>query len=104
VKQLKPSQVSDATMASDVVVQSVEASLYIIRMTYGGDQVRVSDAAGNAAFRSLGATLKVLGDIGIPRAQLLHTSAYDEMIGQPADGENILVHALAVPVQSTGEG
>ncbi len=83
--------VEDALVVDQVVIHSLDNCMYCADVHIGDDRHMLVAADGSAAhFRSLEAAKSAFEGVSVSDAVLRHQSAYDEMIGQPADGTNVM--------------
>ncbi len=64
-----------------VEVHGVDLALYLLYCREGDFMVPITKGSRALRFQSRYAALKALKNIGLRRADFVHTSAYDEMIG-----------------------
>ena len=68
--------------APEIEVHGVDPSIYLIFGCKAGSRTPIKDRGGNnLAFRSRSRALDALRDIGVKRADFVHKSAFDEMVG-----------------------
>ena len=80
-----------AAPEGELLIISLEGDIYAIYLRQKAQQAVVLNEKGESmTFRSLGAAKKALAPLPFSSALLIHTSAYDEMIGQPMKGDNRL--------------
>lgn len=72
---------------------SLEGQHYMARLTFDGRQVLLSDKQGQTElFRSAWQLQEALADVRILETQVVHPSAYHEMVGMaPADIEPLRI-------------
>ncbi|QSP95694.1 hypothetical protein LPB19_04580 [Marinobacter salinisoli] len=67
-------------------IVSLEGQHYMARLTISDQIYLLSDKAGSTRlFRSAWETQDTLGSLSIRETQIVHPSAYHEMVGMPAD-------------------
>ncbi len=77
---------------------SVELGLYLVEVEVDDQTLRVTDDQGQAlVFRSQLAAKQPFKKLSVKKAVLRHESAYDEMVGLPAGGENVMEVTIALP-------
>lgn len=75
-----------------------DGDLYLVELEIDGHWYRVTDEQGAALqYRSQLAAKKPFKGLGITRALLRHRSAYDEMVGLPEGGENLMEIGIQLP-------
>ena len=80
----------------DLTIRSLELALYQAEVSLaGGERLLCDDAGKPLRFRTLQAAREALAPLTASSLQLVHQSAYDEMIGQPLKPEG---NAMAVPL------
>ena len=80
----------------DLTIRSLELALYQTEVSLaGGDRLLCDDAGKPLRFRTLQAAREALAPLTASSLQLVHQSAYDEMIGQPLKPEG---NTMAVPL------
>jgi len=86
--------------APDIEVHGVDPSIYLIFSCEAGSRTPIKDLGGsNLTFRSRSNALNALRDIGVKRADFVHKSAFDEMVGV-GDGTPT-EHRESITLQST---
>ncbi len=80
----------------DLTIRSIDLALYQAEVELGGRSRLLCDKGGRPLrFRTLQAAREAVAPLAARSLQLIHQSAYDEMIGQPLrEGSN----AMAVPL------
>ncbi|MCH2159842.1 MAG: DUF6482 family protein [Oleiphilaceae bacterium] len=73
-----------------VIIQSVDLSLYRVMIEHQGETYYLVDGSKIQTYRSLQAAKTALSLLQITKLVLQHTSAYDEMIGHPEKGSNLM--------------
>ena len=80
----------------DLTIRSLELALYQAEVSLaGGERLLCDDAGKPLRFRTLQAAREALAPLTASSLQLVHQSAYDEMIGQPLKQEG---NTMAVPL------
>ena len=80
----------------DLTIRSLELALYQVEVSLaGGERLLCDDAGKPLRFRTLQAAREALAPLTASSLQLVHQSAYDEMIGQPLKQEG---NTMAVPL------
>jgi hypothetical protein len=81
-----------------MIVHSLEQALYQVTVMVDGSEALLTENDGSLFRRhSLNAVREALSGLRISRLRLRHTSAYDEMIGQPLrDNSNALEVSLSI--------
>jgi len=76
--------------ALEVEVRSVELAIYVPYLVEGAQRLPITDKQGKALlYPSRYAALRALKHTGLAHADVVHISAYDEMIGVPSTpGQN----------------
>lgn len=74
-------------------VESHEMNIYILRLTIEGKQRVVHDKLTQRpkAFRSIEQVRAILGGCNVARAELIHRSPFDEMIGNSQSKNNMVL-------------
>ncbi len=82
---------------TDVIIHSLDRSLYQVAVTLDGQSKRLVDKAGRTLrWRSLEEAREALRGMPIATLSLHHVSAYDEMIGHPTKvHSNLLAISLS---------
>lgn len=84
-------------------VAALQASFYHLHLFQGDrGQLLVNEAGAPLAFTSLPAVRRLLAQLPVATAELVHRSAFGEMIGQ-ADGDNTLRLPLVIHSNAQGE-
>ena len=66
----------------DMEVHGIDPSIYIIFYCLDGERTPIKDRDGkNLTFRSRSRAFNALRDAGVQRADFVHRSAFDEMVG-----------------------
>jgi hypothetical protein len=87
---------------ADVIIHSLDRSLYQVEILVTGDGQRLVDDAGRTLrWRSLSEARNALFGLPVATLTLHHVSAYDEMIGQPPKPHSNL---LAVSLSPAYDG
>jgi len=72
-------------------IRSLDGCVYIVELDCAGERLLLADANGErAVFRSLESARAALSALEGVAQRLIHQSAYDEMIGLEAGGQNLL--------------
>ncbi len=80
----------------ELTIRSLDLALYQAEVTLAGvDRLLCDDCDKPLRFRTLQAAREALAPLTARRLQLVHQSAYDEMIGQPGRSQP---NTLAVPL------
>ena len=97
MKSISLDRLAELGPIDSVGILSFTPSLYALRLQVGGEPIRVLES-GASVTRSSAEKIKQLC-LGLEVAQyrLVHSSAYDEMIGQPVGGTNRLELNTAAP-------
>ncbi|MDO3721511.1 DUF6482 family protein [Marinobacter sp. chi1] len=67
-------------------ILSLEGQHYMARLTLNGGTFLLSDKAGHTRlFRSSWEVQDTLGSLDVRETEIVHPSAYHEMVGMPAD-------------------
>ena len=74
-------------------VESHEMSIYILRLTIAGKQGVVYEKSTQRpkAFRSIEQVRAILSRCNVARAELIHHSPFDEMIGDPQSNNSMVL-------------
>lgn len=82
---------------TDVIIHSLDRSLYQVEVTLDGQSKRLVDEEGKTLrWRSLEAAREALRGMPVATLSLHHVSAYDEMIGHPTKVQsNLLAISLS---------
>ena len=80
-------------------IRSIDPELYIAEVEFDEVTWRVTNDEGEPlSFRGVSAAKKPFSPLRIQEAYLVHESAYDEMVGQPAPvGGNLMQVKIAPP-------
>ncbi len=66
----------------DLEVHGIDPSIYLIFYCRDGERTPIKDRGGkNLTFRSRSKAFDALRDAGVQRAEFVHRSAFDEMVG-----------------------
>ncbi len=88
--------------APDLEVHGVDPSIYLIFSCKADTRAPIKDSRGNnLTFRSRSKAFDALREIGVKRADFVHKSAFDEMVGV-GDGTPT-EHRETVNLQGTGK-
>jgi hypothetical protein len=91
-------QASERPTVDFVEILSLEGQRYAARLGIGDTLRMLSDEAGDTLlFRSSHEARQVLGELEVDTFELVHPSAYDEMIGLPGE------KAASMRIPITGE-
>ena len=98
--------VTFSTLASapkgEINIVSLQGDIYAVYFRRREQQVAVlNDKGETLTFRSLGAARKALAPLPYSSATLVQASAYDEMIGQPRKGDNLLTIEISLGVEQS---
>ena len=77
---------------ADLIIISVDPSLYILQVMIDGARLRVVDELGmNLTYRNTTSAKRALRGLKFERVVLEHQSSYDEMVGlEPRESSNTL--------------
>lgn len=79
-------------------VRSCDPEIYLVEVEFDNACYGVSDHGGELLkFRGLTAAKRAFTGLRIKEAELVHESAYDEMIGQPISEGNHMRVRISVP-------
>ena len=92
MNKIKITQLIDDSMnISELQIRSIECALYTLYVELGDQQYQVADAKGNVSVhRSAEAAKRFCAGLKVELTVLVHQSAYDEMIGMPANHQAAL--------------
>ena len=100
LNQLKNLVAQNTTPALEV--HGVDPNIYLIYLCTANTRAPIKDGRGdNLTFRSRSKAFDALRDIGVKRADFVHKSAFDEMVGV-GDGRPT-EHRETVNLQGTAE-
>jgi len=84
-----------------VVIHSTEGALYTASVVDDGAERALTDSYGRAlSWRSLQRAREALQEFPVASLTLRQRSAYDEMVGQPRGGSNVLEVPLSIVPES----
>ena len=82
--QIKIEELRKVHFIDKAIIHSLDMSLYYLSVVVGGHESQVVDGDGNVlSSRNKQALQDWLEDYSVRQVVLRHSSAYDEMIGQP---------------------
>ena len=97
LKRIELSDLLAAGAIQEVRILSLMPSLYTLRVRLAGEEYVVTER-GKGIRRSSAESLRALfSRCEVARWRLQHASAYDEMVGQPEGGDNVLEVRLGPP-------
>jgi hypothetical protein len=93
---MTPSEPATSATHPEVRIHSLERSLYIVELRGPQGSRWLRDGNGHRqVFRNLGAARAAVAELGTRSVRLVHSSAYDEMVGLGAAAPNGIDIALA---------
>ncbi|MFK7732909.1 MAG: DUF6482 family protein [Pseudomonadales bacterium] len=90
VKSIRLSSLKQQPHIDRVEILSITPSLYTMRVFIGNSEYSVLDHGASIRRGNAEALKQLLLGCNVGEYRLVHQSAYDEMVGQPGDGNNRL--------------